>query len=406
MQVRSFGKLKDGRTAGLYILRNSGGMEASVSDYGAALVSLIVPDKSDNYIDVVLGHDDASGYENGHGSIGATVGRFANRIGGAGFSVGGRRCELTANNGSNCLHGGRDFYSKRLWGTKVPFTSISSKNVIAKVNAAESINDAEFGYVQDDVKGDSVTFFLDSPDGDQGFPGNLHIEVTYTLTNSGELHIDYCASSDADTPLNLTNHSYFNLNGHDSGSVLEQVCGIRAESFTPGDASSLPTGEIRTVAGTPMDFRIPRALGESIDEDYEQLRFAGGYDHNYVLSGLTVSSDGSDAGASASSETAQDRGTAHSSCAQLQYGEAASLFSAETGIHMHVLTDMPGLQLYTANGMDNEPGKGGCVYGRRCAVCFETQFWPDSVNKESFPGGLLKAGEVFRSRTTYAFSVL
>lgn len=401
MQVRSFGRLRDGSCAGLYILRNSGGMEACVTDFGASLVSLIVPDKCGAALDVVLGHDDVSGYESGSGSVGATVGRFANRVGGACFTLNGRRYELSANNGPNCLHSGRDFYSKRLWGTRIPFTSMSSGDVIAKVNASESISDSSHSYVQDDSKGDSVTFFLDSPDGDQGFPGALRVEVTYTLTNDNSLHIDYFASADRDTPLNLTNHSYFNLNGHDSGSVLDQLCGIRAERFTACGPDSLTTGELRPLAGTPMDFRFPKPLRESINDDYDQLRLQNGYDHNFVLSG-------GDSGRSDHANGDQDG----MSCSPFNrdalrpYAEAASLFSHQSGIHMHVLTDMPGMQLYTANGLDSEPGKGGCVYERRCAVCFETQFWPDCINKENFPGGLLRAGEAFRSRTSFVFSTI
>ena len=372
MKTRKFGKLNDGRSAGLYILRNNSGMEVSLTDYGAAIVSLIVPDRRGRSVDIVLGHDDAAGYENGSGSIGAIVGRFANRIGGAAFEMNGKLYKLTANNGPNCLHGGRDPYSKRLWNIKVPFTKVSSRDV-ATTYAAESISDKGPSNSSMNLEARQITFCLDSPDGDQGFPGNLHIEVTYTLTDEGELHIDYYAVSDADTPLNLTNHSYFNLNGHSSGSVLGQQCCIYADCFTPVDKNTLPTGEVRMVDGTQFDFRRPEAFIDHMRTADEQLRLCGGFDHNFIPNG-----EG--------------------------YRKAAELHSEKSGIHMKVMTDLPGLQLYTSNGMNGESGKGGCIYDRFSAVCFETQYWPDSVNREAFPGGVLKAGEVFTSRTTYSFT--
>ena len=384
MKVYSFGKLSDGRTAGLYILKNANGMEVSITDYGATIVSLVVPDKNGKYRDVVLGHDDVSGYENGHGSIGAVVGRFANRICGAKVEIGGKTYELTANHGPNTLHGGRDFYNKRLWEAKIQFGQIKS-NEIYKVSALESLNDRWPSSVQENITGDSVTFCLDSPDGDQGFPGNLHIEVTYTLTENDELNIDYRAVSDSDTPLNLTNHSYFNLNGDSCPTVLDQICQIRADGFTPNDEFCLPTGEIRSVGGTPFDFREPKPLGQDINEDDIQLKFGGGYDHNFVIA--------------TRDELAQFDETG----GKLSFKEAASLYAADSGIKMTVMTDLPGVQLYTANGMNDHTGKRGASYGPRGSVCFETQFWPDAVTKENFPGGILRAGEEFVSRTTYKF---
>lgn len=373
MKMRGFGKLKDGRKAGLYILRNSEGIEASITDYGATLVSLVVPDCKGNMIDVVLGYNDVSGYEEGRNTYGATVGRFANRIRNARFSLHGLTYELTANNGVNMLHGGRDFYSKRLWQTMIPFTSQSSRDISSEAVSLESMNDGGTAYVQDDYSGDSVTFVLDSPDGDQGFPGNLHIAVTYTLTNEGELHIDYRAMSDADTPFNPTNHSYFNLAGHDSGVLVEEhLCRIRASHFTPNDEGNAPTGEIREVAGTPFDFLQAKPIGLEIGADYEQLRIAKGYDHNFCLDG-----EG--------------------------YRAVAALGSETSGVKMEVYTDMPGMQLYTGNGIKEEDGKGGFRYRRRLGVALETQYWPDSVNLENFPDCILKAGEEFRSRTTYKF---
>ncbi len=375
MEMMTFGKLSDGRTAGLYVLRNNSGMTASLTDYGATLVSLSVPDRKGVLRDVVLGHDDAAAYENGHGSIGATVGRFANRIGEGRFTLNDAEYRLTVNNGANTLHGGCDPYSKRLWSVRIPFGEVNSHDLMSAV-APESISDGVSQVARYNVSNKTVTFCLDSPDGDQGFPGNLHVKVTYTLTDEGGLHIDYSAVSDADTAINLTNHSYFNLSGHQSGSVLDHVAQINADTYTVSDSGLLPTGELASVAGTPMDFRTPKALGRDIDADFEALRNGGGYDHNYVTE-------------------AASRG----------YCEVARLHSPESGISMGVLTDMPGLQLYTANGMEGEVGKDGVVYGPRSAVCFETQFWPDAINHEDFPGGVIRAGERFSSRTTYRFSV-
>ena len=240
MKIYDFGRLSDGRRAGLYILTNSNGMTASVTDYGATLVSLYVPDSTGVRRDVVLGHDDVKGYEVGRGTIGASVGRFANRIAGARFTIGARSFVLTANHGPNALHGGRDFYSKRMWTARIPFAKISARDIMAGIT--ESMNDGAAMRPGGSIGGDSITFCLDSPDGDQGFPGNLHVEVTYTLTDENELHIDYLARTDRDTALNLANHSYFNLGGHDSGSVLEHEVRINAGAFTPNDKWSLPTG--------------------------------------------------------------------------------------------------------------------------------------------------------------------
>lgn len=409
MRIEDFGRIADGRRAGLYILRNNNGMMAAVTNMGAALVELIVPDSAGSSVDVVLGYDDAASYEKGDKSFGGTVGRFANRIGRAQFELNGRTYQLTANHGPNALHGGRDFYTNRLWDTQIGFTRVSTRD-IAATYAVESIGDERTAFEKDHSGTDSVTFTLDSPDGDQGFPGDLRIEVTYTLTDDNELHIDYRARlNDADaegataTALNLTNHSYFNLNGHDSGSVLDHLMEIRAGKFTATDDVSLPTGELVNVSGTPMDFRRAKPLGQDIGKDYEALVFGGGYDHNYALDMLADS----DAGADECVKTdAREDGDAYSRiCDGLcGYREVARLTGTRSGIHMTVLTDLPGIQLYTGNYIDDEPGKGGAVYHSRDAVCLETQFWPDAINHKDFPGGVLRAGEEFSSRTTYRFS--
>ena len=379
MKTLKFGKLKDGRTAGLYILESPDGMRAAVTDYGAALVSLAVPDRKGVLRDVVLGHDDVSGYENGHGHIGASVGRFANRIADACFSLGDRTYSLTANNGSNCLHGGRDFYRDRLWQAKVGFTSVLSSDIMAAY-AAESIADKNPAIGLRALGDNRVTFCLDSPDGDQGFPGNVHIEITYSLPGDGSLRIDYSAVTDADTPLSLTNHSYFNLNGHESGTAMDHRARIYADYYMPVTENLIPAGDPAPVRDTPFDFRTFKPLDLDIDDDDEQLNFGGGYDHDFVLSG-----------------DSDESGLRH----------AAVLCSDESGIRMDVLTDMPEMQLYTANGLNDEPGKDGAVYQRRCAVCFETQHRPDAVNSpdpEVRSACILRAGEEMRSATVFRFS--
>ena len=340
---RFFGNTACGETASLFVLENSKGTRAEVTDYGATLVRFILSDKNGMTRDLVLGYDDVSGYEKGGVFFGGTIGRVANRIGGGRFELDGQNYELTRNDGPNTLHGGTDFYHKRIWDVE-------------------------------EETGSSVKLHLFSPDGDQGFPGNLHVTVSYSLSEDDELTIDYTAKADKDTPLSLCNHSYFNLAGHDSGSVLSQIVVINADQITETDGDLLPTGEFIQVEGTPMDFRKAKPLGRDIEEDYGLLRIAGGYDHNYVISGSG-------------------------------YREAAYMSCEETGITMKVFTDLPGMQLYTGNFLDNEPGKGGAVYRSRDAACFETQFFPDAINKKDFSGGMIKAGEVFKSRTCYAFSV-
>ncbi len=379
-----FGKLEDGSTAGLYILESPDGLHAAVTDYGAALVSLAVPGRDGTLYDVVLGHDDAAGYENGDGYIGCSVGRFANRIAGASFVLNGRIYDLSANDGSNCLHGGRNFYKNRIWGAKVAFTSVKKNDFMAAF-ASESISDKDPTRGLRGLHDDKITFVLEDPDGSQGFPGNLHLEVTYSLPGNGELRIDYRAVSDADTPVSFTNHSYFNLNGHDSGTVLDHVVKINAGYFMPVDAGLIPLGEPRSVEGTPFDFRSKKPLGRDIDADDEQLGYGGGYDHDFVLSG----------------------GEAEAGSRTLR--RAASMYARESGIRMDVMTDMPDMQVYTANNLRDEPGKDGAVYGRRSAVCFETQFRPDALHSsdpEVRESCILRAGEPFESTTIYKFTTL
>ena len=342
-KVTGFGKIKDGREAHLYLLENANGMKACVTDYGAALVKLLVPDKDQKLRDVVLGYDDAAGYEKGTASLGATVGRNANRIGGAQVTINGKDYDLVKNDkGKNNLHSGPDHYNHRMWET-VEYTD------------------------------DHVTFVLHSPDGDQGYPGALDMHVTYTLDDTNTLDIHYEAVPDQDTVINMTNHSYFNLNGHNSGSAMGHKAVLYADYFTPADAESIPTGEIRSVEGTPMDFRTAKTLEKEIEADYEPLKFGGGYDHNWVL---------------------KNEG---------RFDKVAEVISEESGITMEVYTDLPGIQMYSVNFLNNEPGKGGAVYPKRGAVCMETQYFPDAVHHENFPQPLCRKGEKYDTHTAYRF---
>ena len=339
--THSFGMTSKGEEARLFTIQNGKGMEIKVSDYGAALVQVRVPDKEGRLLDVVLGYDEVQGYEAGNAFFGATIGRVANRIGNGEFQLGGRTYELTRNDGQNTLHGGRDFYNKRIWKT-------------GKTGE------------------DHVEFLLDSPSGDQGFPGNVKISVTYTLTKDNEIKIQYRAVPEADTLINLTNHSYVNLSGHASGTVLAQEVMLYADAYARADSQSIPTGEIVPVSGTPMDFRQLKPIGAEIDEAYEALEFGKGYDHNWVLN-------------------------------KKGYRKAAFMRSKESGIAMEVYTDLPGLQFYTANFVDHEKGKEGAVYNMRQAACFETQYFPDAVHKDHFEGPEVKAGEIYETTTAYRF---
>ena len=343
LQKKDFGKTSKGELATVYTLENEAGMQISVSDFGATLTSVLVPDKDNNPVEVTLGYDDAAGYEAGLGNaFGASVGRNANRIAGAVIEINGTEYHLTKNDGENNLHSGLDFYHGRMW----------------KVADADDTH---------------VTFEMDSPDGDQGYPGALDMKVTYTLDEENGLTIYYEAVPDQDTVINMTNHSYFNMDGHASGDVLDQEVWIDADAFTRADAESIPTGEITPVEGTPMDFRTKKAIGKEIETDYEALNFGKGYDHNWVLN---------------------NKG---------EFAKVAEMSSEESGITMEVYTDLPGMQLYTGNFIVDAKGKGGAHYHKRQAACFETQFFPDAIHKENFAGPVCKKGETYETTTMYKF---
>ena len=320
----------------IFILKNKSGMKAYVSNYGATLVKLLVPSESGELADVVLGYDTKEEYEAGDMFIGGTIGRYANRIGGASFELDGEVYDLDANDGVNTLHSGCDFYNKRLWEVK---------------NVSDS----------------SIVFHLKSPDWDQGFPGNLSIDVTYALTDDNKLEILYAAKSDANTYLSLTNHSYFNLNG--GGDARDHVVWINADYITEVDEGLIPTGKLIAVKDTDFDFTTARAVNAARDGDY---------DHNYVLS--------------------EDVDVIYDE----DIKKAASAYSDVTGIKMNVYTDMPCMQFYTASHVD-AVGKDSQKYGPYSAICFETQFAPDAMHHEEFEQPLLKAGETFTSKTVYAF---
>ena len=344
MKKRAFGKNTRGQEATLYTFENANGMVMEVTDFGATMFSLLVPDGKGNLVDVVLGYDDPIGYEGPSGTFfGATVGRNANRIGKAHFVINGKEYQIDKNdNGKNNLHSGFDFQSFRVWDVK-------------------------------EIGDNTITFFLHSPDGDQGYPGALDIQVTYTLTEDNTVKIDYYGVPQEDTIVNYTNHSYFNLNGHASGSICKHMVWVDADHYTPADAESIPTGEIAPVEGTPMDFRVKKEVGRDIDQDFEALNFGKGYDHNWCLN------NGG------------------------KFAKVAEMTADITGITMEVYTDLPGVQIYSGNFLVEEPGKNGVVYKHRQGICFETQYYPDALNHANFPSTLCKAGQVYQTTTVYKF---
>jgi aldose 1-epimerase len=345
MQKQSFGKTEDGQPVDLYILTNKNGVEAAITNYGGTVASLKVADRNGKFEDVVLGYDNLDGYATGKAYIGATVGRYANRIAHATFTLDGTTYALAKNDGDNHLHGG---FNKRVWTAK----DVSS-------SAGQAL---ELTYL--------------SKDGEEGFPGNLPVKVVYTLTDQNELRIDYTATTDKDTVLNLTNHAYFNLAGQGNGDILQQQVMIQADRFTPIDTTSIPTGELRSVKGTPFDFTNSTAIGARIDQDDQQLKLGRGYDHNWVLNNGTPGS----------------------------LFLAAQAYDQHSGRVLEVLTTEPGIQLYTGNFLDGIRGKDGKVYNRRYAFCLETQHFPDSPNHPNFPSAELKPGQHFQSTTVYKFS--
>lgn len=341
--TRPFGSLPDGSRVNLHTLTNAQGMSAAVSDYGALLVSLKSVDREGEIGEITLGFDSLEGYLGKHPYFGATVGRYANRIAGARFSLDGIEYRLAANNGENHLHGGLIGFDRVLWEADV--------------------------FEEDGTCG--VCFSRVSPDGEEGYPGNLEVTVTYTLTDMDELRIDMEAMTDRATPLNLTNHTYFNLRGH--GDVLGHVVQVAAAKFTPVNAALIPTGRLAKVAGTPLDFTTPHAIGERL------AAVPGGYDHNFVLD---RKADG-------------------------QLVAAARVEEAESGRVLEVSTTEPGIQFYTGNFLDGSlTGRGGVRYARHAGFCLEPQKFPDSPNQPAFPSSILRPGSMYVHTILFRCSVL
>jgi aldose 1-epimerase len=344
----AFGKPEGEKATQLYRLKNKNGLEAAITDYGATLVSLKVPDRQGKLADVILGYDDASGYQKTTAYLGAIVGRYGNRIAKGKFILNGVTYTLATNNGPNHLHGGVTGFSKKFW------------------QARES------------ATGNSLTLSYTSKDGEEGYPGNLSVTVTYTLTDQNELRIDYSATTDKATVVNLTNHAYFNLTGDPQKDILQHQLMLHASRFTPVDSGLIPTGELRSVKGTPFDFTKSIAIGARIGQDDEQLKRGGGYDHNFVL----------------------DKGKTE------QPVKVAEVYEPVSGRLLEVSTTEPGIQFYTGNSLGGPPkGKGGIAYRPRAAFCLETQHFPDSPNHPEFPSTTLNPGQRYRTTTIYRFSV-
>lgn len=349
---QAWGEMPDGRPVHLFTLKNAGGMTMQVSDYGGTIVSLTAPDRNEQFADIVLGYDRLEDYLAASPYFGALVGRYGNRIAGGKFTLDGKTYTLATNNepgGVPChLHGGNVGFDKVVWD-------------------AQAI-----------VKNGAVGLRLHylSPDGEEGYPGNLDVTVHYWLTDGNVLRIEYEATTDQATPVNLTQHSYFNLAGHNSGTILDHELMIHARHITPVDKGLIPTGEMMPVEGTPFDFTTPTAIGKRVNADHQQIEFGPGYDHNWVLTGW----DG-------------------------KLRPAATVYEPRSGRFMEILTTEPGLQFYCGNFLDgSNVGKGGHAYQHRTGFCLETQHFPDSPNQPKFPSTILRPGEVYRHTTEYRFS--
>lgn len=351
MSIRKeiFGKNGRGECIASYIMTNENGLELTVIELGAALQSLKAPDRKGQLADVVLGYDNVGQYEKGNSdNLGVVIGRNANRIKDGRFVINGKEYQLAKNDGGNNLHSGPEGYSSRKWDSRIV----------------------------EDERGAAVCFSLNSPDGDQGMPGELDVSVTYVLTEDNDVIIEYDGVAGEDTVVNMTNHSYFNLAGHSAGDVYSQLVWIDADEFTPSDGGLIPTGEYRSVKGTPLDFTVPKPVGQDIHSDYEQLVRANGYDHNFVLKN------------------------------QGELALVASLEDQASGRFMEVYTELPGLQLYSGNFLNGKVrGKENCYYRKGAGICFESQFFPDSVNNMAFESPVVEAGVPFNFVTVYKFSV-
>lgn len=345
-----FGNVKDGTPVYIFTLKNSKGMSMRVTNFGGIIVSLFLKDKYGKVDDIVLGYDKIQDYEKKGPYFGAIIGRYANRIAKSRFKLNGIEYNLSKNEGENQLHGGVEGFDKKVWNAEII----------------------------DKDGNDALELTYKSLDGEEGYPGNLHVKVTYSITENNELIIDYHAVSDKDTIVNLTNHSYFNLSGHAFGDILHNKLMINADKFTPIDKYSIPTGDLKEVKDTPMDFRKMKPIFKDINSDFEQIKLAKGYDHNFVLN---------------------TNGNINE--------KACEVIDEKSGRSMEVYTTKPGVQLYTGNFLNGEYiGKGGVVYQSYAGLCLETQFFPDSVNQKHFPSPILKAGEEYKHTTIYKFSIV
>jgi len=344
LNADSFDETLNGEKTGLYFLSNKNNVEIAITNYGARIVSVIIPDKNGQPTDVVVGFDSLKGYLNSTETYhGAIVGRYANRIAGGKFSLNGNTYQLSINNPPNHLHGGPKGFNNQVWQLK-------------------------------EIKNDAVRLIYFSKDGEENYPGNLQVTLTYTLTDLNELVINYEVTTDQETVFNITSHPFFNLNGQGTGTIENHLLQINSGNYTPVDETLIPTG-VLPVENTPFDFRKPKKIGDTINENNEQLRYGAGYDHNFVLDGQDIR-------------------------------KAAKALGDKSGIVMEVMTDQPGIQLYTGNWMQGENNiKYGLKDNRREAFCLETQHFPDSPNHPEFPSTVLQPGTVFRSTTIYKFSV-
>jgi aldose 1-epimerase len=340
-----FEVLHEGKQVGLFTLKNTNGMIVQITNYGGKIVSIIAPDKEGNFADVCLGYESAEEYINGIASLGATMGRVTNRIANGQFVLNDTTYQLAKNNGEHTIHGGAKGFRFKVWD-------------------ANQIDDQTV----------ELSYF--SANGEEGFPGNLHVSVRFTVTDENELKLEYTATTDKTTVINFTNHAFFNLAGEGNGDILDHELIVNAKQYTPVDATAIPTGEIASVTGTPLDFTEMTRIGDRIDDDFDQLKHVGGYDHNYVI----------------------DKSPG-------EMALAALLYEPKSGRVMEVKTTEPGVQVYTANSLtDNDKGKGGKTYGSKSAVCLETQHFPDSPNHPNFPSTVLNPGEEYSSATIYRFS--
>ncbi len=347
IKKEAFGTTPDGKAVELYTLTNTHGIEARIMTYGGIIVSLKTPDKSGHFADITLGFDTLAGYLNKNPFFGALVGRYGNRIAKAKFTLDGKEYKLAANNGPNALHGGLKGFDKVVWQAE-PFEKTSEVGLILKYT---------------------------SVDGEEGYPGTLHVTVTYTLDDKNELSIDYHATTDKATPVNLTNHTYFNLSGEGSGNILGEELTLNADHYTPVDSTLIPTGKIASVHGTPFDFTKPFAIGARINDKDEQLGFGLGYDHNFVIN-------------------RQGPGLVW----------AARAYDPKSGRVLEVDTTQPGVQFYTGNHLDGVHGRNGHIYNMRDAFCLETQHYPDSPNQPNFPLTILRPGQTYHQVTVWKFS--